>query len=72
MDSRTEAEKAFHQHMNRWGSDGYPIQKVRGGWIWADAHGVSGAPTVYKTRREARAAIWRYLEILCDKAAGRL
>mgnify|MGYP001603162812 CR=1 FL=1 len=68
----TIAEAAFSDHMSRWGSDGYPVRKVGSRWIWDDFCGVSGAPTVYKTKRECVAAIGRYIDILHDKLAGRL
>ena len=71
-DTRTQAEKDFHQHISMWGSDGYPILKVKNGWIWTDFCGVKGAPIVYKTKRACTFAIERFLDVLCDKAAGRL
>lgn len=72
MDNRTDNERRFHQHITRWGSDGYPIRKVGRGWIWEDWCGVKGAPVVYPTKREATQAIENFIDILCDKAAGRL
>lgn len=71
-DNRTQAEKDFQRHITMFGSDGYPVQKYGRGWHWIDFWGVKGAPTVYKTKRAAHEAIERYLDILCDKAAGRL
>lgn len=71
-DTRSENETRFHNHMGRWGSDGYPIRKVRSGWVWDEFCGVKGAPTVYKTKRAASSAIETFLDILCDKSAGRL
>ena len=69
----TESENAFLSHNVRWGSDMYPVRKLRAGvWIWDDFAGVKGAPTVYKTKRAAVAAIEAYLEILVAKTAGRL
>ena len=72
MDTRTDAERDFHRHVTMWGSAGYPVQKIGRAWHWVDFWGVKGAPTVYKTKREAVAAVERYLTILCDKEAGRL
>lgn len=71
-DTRSQAERDFHQHMIRWGSDGYPVQKMGRRWLWVEFWGVKGAPTTYRTKREAVAAIERYLDVLCDKSAGRL
>ena len=72
MDNRTQSEKDFHRAIDRYGSDAYPISRVSRGWIWHEFWGVQGAPVVYKTKREAVQAIERYVDILCDKAAGRL
>ncbi len=73
-DNRSQAEKDFHRHMMMWGSDGFPVQKLKSGrgWIWAEFWGVKGPPTVYKTKRAAFAAVEAYIGVLCDKAAGRL
>ena len=71
-DTRSQAERDFQQHIDHWGSAAYPVRKVGHGWHWFDFWGVKGAPCVYKTKREAVAAIERYLDILCDKSAGRL
>jgi hypothetical protein len=67
----TVNEREWLNHMTRWGSDGYPIEKVKRGWIWRDAFGCKGAPKVFRTRKEAHAAVERYEDILIDKAAGR-
>lgn len=68
----TQAESDFLNHITMWGSAGYPIDKVKGGWVWREAFGVKGAPTVYKTKKAAAKAIEAYCGILCDKVAGRL
>lgn len=68
----SEAEARFLAHMCRWGSNGYPIQKVKRGWIWGEFCGVKGPLTVFKTKREAFAAVEQYIYILIDKKAGRL
>jgi hypothetical protein len=68
-----QEEANFLRHTSMWGSDGYPVRKVSGGkWIWEEMWGVKGAPVCYKTKREAFAAIERYIDVLCDKAACRL
>jgi hypothetical protein len=66
------AESDFLRHIMMFGSDGYPVQKVGRSWHWVDFWGVKGAPCVYKSKREATAAVERYIEILIDKKAGRL
>ena len=68
----TQAENDFLRHMSMFGSDGYPVKKVGRNWQWMEFWGVKGAPTTYKTKRECVAAIEKYIDILCDKAAGRL
>jgi hypothetical protein len=69
----TANEKELIDHISRWGSDGYPIQKCKGGkWIWFEFFGVKGAPTVYKTKREAVAAFEDFHQILLDAYAGRI
>lgn len=71
-DNRTAAEKDFHRHV-MFGSAAYPIRKVGNGkWLWVEFWGVKGAPTVYRTKKAAAKAIETYIDILCDKAAGRL
>ena len=67
----TDAENRFMRHMSRWGSDGYPVDKSRNGWIWAEFCGIKGSPVVYRTRRAAEAAIECYIDVLTDKIAGR-
>lgn len=72
-DNRTEAERHFHNHISMWGSAGYPVRKLRNGkWLFEKMYGAGGTPIVYATKREAVAAVEACIEILCDKAAGRL
>jgi hypothetical protein len=68
----SENERRFLNHNIRWGSDGYPITKVKGGWIWHESWGIKGTPVVYKTKKAAGEAIEKYVDILADKAAGRI
>lgn len=72
MEALSDNEESFLRHMMRWGSDGYPVSKVGQSWHWVDFRGCSGAPTVYKTKREAEVAVENYIDILIDKKAGRL
>lgn len=68
----TEGESSILRHISMWGSDGYPVQKIRSRWHWVDMFGVKGAPVVYKTKREAVAAFELFHSMLLDKLAGRL
>ena len=67
-----EDERGFYGHMVRWGSDCYPVQKMKGKWFWLPFRGVQGSPATYRTKREAVAAVESYLDSLRDKLAGRL
>ncbi len=68
----TEGESNILRHISMWGSDGYPVQKIRRGWHWTEMFGVKGAPVVYKTKREAVSAFETFHSMLIDKAAERL
>lgn len=68
----TENENRWMMHMIRWGSDGWPILKVKGGWIFESAFGVGGSPIVYKTKRQAGKAVMAYEDMLSAYAAGRI
>lgn len=68
----TEDERALVQHVGRWGSDGYPVQKVGRHWVQRDWRSVKGPPCVYKTKREAVAQFEAFHEVLLDALAGRI
>jgi hypothetical protein len=68
----TEGENSILRHTSMWGSDGYPVAKIGSRWQWIEMFGVKGAPVVYRTKREAVAAFEAFLDILLDKAAGRI
>ena len=55
-------ERDLLQHIMRWGSDGYPVQKLGSRWIfsWRSIQ----TPTLYRTKREATEAFERYHEVL--------
>ena len=72
MRNLTQAESDFLGHIMMFGSAGYPVQKVRSSWQWVEFWGVKGPPITYKTKRDAVAAVERYIEILLDKNAGRV
>ena len=61
----TEDERGMLRHLSMWGSDGYPIRKLKCRcWTW-DFRAVH-SPTTYPTKREALAAFERYVELLDD------
>lgn len=63
----TDDERALVSHVMRWGSDGYPVRKMRTGvWVWGDWRSITGPPTVFKTKREAVASFERFHEILLE------
>lgn len=66
-------EQALLTHVTMFGSAGYPIRKLARGsrWVWDDAFGVKGTPTVYKTKRAAVAAFEVWCSLMRDKLAGR-
>lgn len=66
-----EAELAFLNHIQRWGSQGYPIRKSGRRWSFERLHGAGGSPVLYPTKGAASAAVELYLSQLRDKAAGR-
>lgn len=62
----TDNERRLLAHVMMWGSDSYPIRKVRSRWIWDEFFGVKGAPTTFRTKREAFAAFEAFLDVLID------
>ena len=61
----TDDEIALMRHISMWGSDGYPIRQLsKGRWIWDNWRGVRGAPTIYKTKREAIETFERFMDIV--------
>jgi hypothetical protein len=64
------AENDILQHYSRWGSAGYPIQKLSTGrWTWSASHGVGGSPELYRTRAAGHRAFERYIQTLLDRVA---
>jgi hypothetical protein len=59
----TNADLELVNHVTRWGSEGYPIQKVGHGWHWIDSHGVKGPPTVFKSKGAATEAFEGWMEL---------
>jgi len=69
----TEDERALLNHVTRWGSDGYPVEKCgKRGWHVRQWRSVKGPPCVFKTKRAAVAHVEAFLEILRDAVAGRV
>lgn len=68
----TANQNSFLTHMMMWGSAGYPVAKVGRKWVWQDFYGIPGAPTTYRTKREAFAAVEAYVDLLIDYKAGRI
>lgn len=58
-----ENEKALWAHVRRWGSSGYPIQKMGSRWFWREAFGVKGSPVAYKTKRAAVAVFEAWMDL---------
>lgn len=65
----TADETALLSHVTMFGSDGYPLQKVKSGWTWG-YRGVQGPPVVFRTKREAAASLEAFLAVLRE-ANGR-
>jgi hypothetical protein len=73
MRGLSEGEVSILTHISRWGSDGYPVHKLRSGkWILTDMFGVKMAPVVFKTKREAVASFEAFMGVLRDAKAGRI
>lgn len=62
----TEDERALLVHINRFGSDGYPINKLANGhgWTWGPFRSVQGPPVVFETKRQAVASFESFLRVL--------
>jgi len=61
----TDTERWLVGHVTMFGSDGYPVRKMKSGkWHWEcrELH----APQFFKTRREAVAHFERYQDMLHD------
>jgi hypothetical protein len=68
----TEDEVATLAHWSIWGSDGYPVQKVRGRWHVTGFRGCGACPSAFKTKREATKQWEAYIDVLIERKAGRL
>ena len=72
MRGLTEGEQQMLGHWSMYGSDMYPIAKAGRVWIWHEAFGVKGSPTVYKTKKAAYKAFEAFIDVLLDAKAGRI
>ena len=68
----SDDERDLMNHITRFGSDGYPINKTCRGWSWGPWRGIKGPPVIYRTKREAVASFEAYHTILLDRNAGRI
>lgn len=59
----SDDEAALLYHVGRWGSDGYPIDRVGRKWHWRDWRSVRGAPVVYRAKRLATEAFEGWLDL---------
>jgi hypothetical protein len=62
----TDDERQLMTHWGMWGSDGYPINKLKRGWTWGPYLSVNGPPTVFKTKRAAVASFEAFIDILLE------
>lgn len=62
----TDDEIALCYHVTRFGSAGYPVERVGRRWHWRAWRSVKGAPVSYTTKRAAVAAFesWHTLALL--------
>ena len=64
----TEDEIYLLDHVCRWGSDGYPIQKIGREWSWGAVRSVKGHPCLFKTKREAIESFEAFYNTLLDRS----
>lgn len=63
-------ERELLAHITMFGSDGYPVAKLGRRWIVADAFGVKGPPTVFRTKREAVASFEAWYALARERMAA--
>lgn len=59
----SDDEAALLYHVGRFGSDGYPVERVGRKWHWRDWLSVRGAPMTYRTKRSATEAFEGWLAL---------
>jgi hypothetical protein len=61
-----DAERRLMNHVNMWGSAGYPIRKLGAGrWVWG-TDDVKGPPTVFKTKTAAVESFKAWRDLMCE------
>lgn len=64
-------ERRLLAHVGRWGSDGYPVRKLRKmRWTW-EYQGF-GPPTVFATKREAVCSFEAWKELALSRISAEL
>lgn len=66
----TDDEAALVCHVERWGSDGYPIEKICKSWQIVAFRSWPGYPTVYKTKKAAAEQFRRWLALALERWAA--
>lgn len=68
MNDLTDDEAALLYHVQRFGSDGYPIQKLAGNkWIIRQWQSWSGFPAVFKTKKAATARFEQWVSLALER-----
>lgn len=63
----SDDEAALMCHITRWGSSGYPIERVGRSWHWRNWRSVRGAPVSYRTKTEAVAAFEGWHDLALER-----
>jgi hypothetical protein len=63
----SDDEAALVYHVQRWGSTGYPVERVGSKWCWRDWRSVSGSPVLYKTKRAATTAFEGWVDLTLER-----
>jgi hypothetical protein len=63
----TDDEAALVYHIGRFGSDGYPIERVGRRWQWRSWRSVGGAPIAYRTKQLAVAAFEAWYDLALER-----
>ena len=59
-------------HIGRFGSDGYPVERVGSRhWSWS-YRSIQGPPVVFPTKKQAVASFEAFYQVLIDAKAGRI
>lgn len=66
----TDDEAALIAHVERWGSDGYPIEKIGKSWQIVAFRSWPGYPTTYETKKAAAEQFRRWLSLALERWAA--